>query len=278
MRNIDALIITMGLPGSGKTHFANKSKSNETHVINLDEIRDKKFFNHKDYRIHDYIREGMKSWRGQHQVMLDGLFLTNCDLLDAILCFREYADHKMYVVVHHWAADRETCLKNDGGRREKRSTKIILNAKYEDVDIEFLNEQLKSFKAEYIEVSKVIEHDVVLKPDWIRYFKTHISFGTDGKLRSESWSLGGKRGSCYGGTYYSDGEEPLEFDELEDLLEKKCPNLLHRHYRYIWKDCVKTEERTEDEYYGGYTTYMNWVCDLEKMYAILKDYGYTPTE
>jgi hypothetical protein len=276
MGNLECVLITMGLPGSGKTSFANEVRSaNETHVIHLDEIRERHYSYHKEYNACDYIRKGMSGWRGQPQVLLDGLFLTNNDLFNAITTLSEYAARKMYVIIHRWEADRDTCLKNDGGRREKRSTKTILNAKYEEVDLESLNERLKVYGADYIEVSKIIRHDVVLKPDWIRYFKTHVGFGSDGKLRSERWSLGGKRGSCYGGTYYSDGEEPLEFDELENLLESKCPNLLHRHYRYIWKDCVRTEETTEDEYYGGYTNYMNWVCDLEKLYQALAMYGYT---
>jgi hypothetical protein len=267
----------MGLPGSGKTHFASEFErdTNNKYVIHLDDIREKKYFYRKDYSIRDYVRDGMEGWRGQHEVILDGLFLTNDDLFNAITFFTEYADRKMYVIIHRWDADRDTCLKNDGGRRNKKSTSTILNAKYEEVDVDALNTRIANFGAPYIEVSKVIRHTVQLKPDWIRYFKTHIDFGTDGKLRSEKWSLGGKRGSCYGGTYYSDGEEPLEFVELENLLERKCPNLLHMHYRYLWKDCVKTEEHTEDEYYGGYTTYMNWVCDLEKLYELLENYGYT---
>lgn len=273
----------MGLPGSGKSSFANDVKNGSfakmTHIIHVDEIRDK-YFCRNVYTLRDYIIKGMESWRGQDSVLIDALILTNQDLFNVITCLIPYTSRGFGVIIHRWNEDRQTCLKNDGGRRESSSTGTILNARYEEVDVEALNERLKKYGADGTEVTKVINHEVVLKPDWIRYFETYVDFNKDGKFRSEKWSLGGIYGSCYGGTSHSDGEEPAEFAALDKLLDKKCPNLLYRHYRYIWKECVSTEETTEDEYYGGYTNYMNWACDLQKMYNMLKDFGYdvTPNE
>ena len=227
----------------------------------------------------EYIQYGIDDWRWQSTVVLDGLFLTNNDIFNAITFFSEYAScGGIEVIVHRWNEDRETCVKNDGGRREKKSTGTILNATYEEVDVEALNNRLQKYGAKNIKVTEVVRHDVVLKPDWIRYFKACADFGRDGKLRSATWSLGGEYGSCYGGTSRSDGEEPLDFDELDNLLDKKCPELKYRDYREIKKKCISTEETTQSEYYGGYTNYMNWVCDLKKMYDLLHELGYVITE
>jgi adenylate kinase family enzyme len=278
MRNIEKLTIVMGLPGSGKTTLAEKMKeessSKDIFVLHLDEIREKHNFWRKEYQALEYIRNGMEDWRGQPHVVLDGLFLTNTDLFHAMTMFTEYAYGVLEITIHRFDADRDACLKNDGGRREKKSTNTILNAKYEDVDIAALNDRLQKYGAKNMKVVKVMDHDVVLKPDWIRYYKSHVDFGKDGKLRSDKWSLGGEHGSCYGGRRYSDGEEPLDFAELDDLLDEKCPDLKYKDYRAIKEKCISTEETCESEYYGGYTNYMNWVCDLKKMYDMLTEMGY----
>lgn len=277
MRTVEKLVVMMGLPGSGKTHLAEEIGNiwDNTYVMHLDEIREKYSFYRKEYNHRDYILKGMENWRWQSKIVLDGLFLTNEDIFNALTCFPEYASNGgIEIVVHRWDEDREACLKNDGGRREKKSSGMILNAEYEEVNVDGLNDRLQKYGAKNIKVTEVVRHKVVLKPDWIRYFKTYVDFSKDGKLRSERWSLGGEYGSCYGGRSYSDGEEPLAFDELDRLLDKKCPDLKYRDYREIKRKCISTEGTTESEYYGGYTNYMNWVCDLKKMYDMLAELGY----
>jgi hypothetical protein len=268
------LIILQGLPGSGKTEFAKGQKidsaGRDIFVIHLDDVREKYGWGSR-YGVSNCIKDGLKSYRGQGTILLDGLFLTNDDIYNAICYVDSHLVCRMDVLIHRWNEDRATCVKNDGGRREKKSTGMILNATYEEVDVEGLNKRLEGRD---IAIAQVIRHDVKLKPDWVRCFKSCDVVSFDGKLRSGKWSLGGEHGSCYGGRSYSEGEEPLEFYELDDLLDDKWPDLRLRHYRKIKRACVSTEEHTEDEYYGGYTTYMNWVCDLEKMYNMLEDFGY----
>jgi hypothetical protein len=269
----------MGLPGSGKSSWAeevrNDSRNSDTYIIHLDEIREKYCFWGNGYAARDYIITGMGDWRRQPHVVLDGLFLTNDDLFQAITCFDGYTGSKINVIVHRWDEDRETCLKNDGGRRETKSTGTILNAPYEDVDINLLNNRLTRYGMHHVEVAQVIRHKVTLKPDWIRYYKSCVDFCDDGKLRSERWSIGGCYGNCWDSSMrYSEGDEPLDFAALDDLLDAKCPDLRYRHYRQIRQECVSTEETFEREYYGGCTNYMNWVCDLKKMYNLLIELGY----
>ena len=277
MRIVEKIVVMMGLPGSGKTYLAEEIGNmwDNTYVMNLDEIREKYGFWRKEYNHKDYIFNGMESYRWQSKIVLDGLFLTNEDIFNALTCFSEYASSGgIEVIVHRWDEDRETCLKNDGGRREKKSSGTILNAAYEDVDIGGLNDRLQKYGAKNVKVVEVVRHKVFLKPDWIRYFKTYVDFGKDGKLRSERWSLGGEYGNCYGCHGYSEGEEPLEFDALDKLLDEKCPDLKYRDYREIKRKCISTEETCESEYYGGHTNYMNWVCNLKKMYDMLAELGY----
>ena len=275
MRYVEKLMITHGLPGSGKTSWSETLESNrDVFVLHADDIREKFYSFGGRYTVRDYIVMGMQEWRGQPNVVVDALVLTNDDIFNVVTLFSEYVHGHLEVVVHYWNEDRKTCLKNDGGRREEESTSMILNARYEDVDVEGLNKRLFAYGAKGIEVTDVVRHDVMLKPDWYLFCKSGVDFGRNGKLRSERWSVGGEYGSCYGGKHMTDGEEPCEFTELDNLFDKKCPELKYRDYREIKKRCISTEETTQSEYYGGYTNYMNWVCDLKKMYEILKEFGY----
>lgn len=260
MRYIEKLHIMMGLPGSGKSSLADeikKADDRNIYVIHADEEREKMCVWGDRYEIRDYVRQGMDNWRGQTQVVVDGLVLTNDHIFNVAAFFLEYAYGILEVVVHRFDEDRETCINNDGGRRERKSTRTIMGAQYEEVDIETLNKRLLVYGAKNVQVAEVICHKVELKPDWYRFFKDQVDIWGDGKLRSQSWSLGGMHGSCYGGKSYSDGEEPYEFTELDELLDEKCPDLAYKHFRAIRTECIKTEEREESEYYGGYTRYMN---------------------
>ena len=265
--------ILMGLPGSGKTHFATEyQKSDEGRhacVVFMDELMEK--YGWRNLNVREVLREGISRRRFAYTFMIDGLFLTNQALADAISVVCEYhlsAD----VVIHRWKENRKICELNDGGRREKNSTQMIRNAAYEEVDVDWLTTKLKNYDVRNI---TIVEHDVVLKPDWIRYVKTVDVTLVDGKLRSERWSCGGCRGNCYDSSmYYYDGEEPSKFTALDKFLDEKCPNLLYKDYRKISEQCISTEEESEAEYYGGSTSYMRWVCDMKKLYELLKEMNY----
>ena len=69
-----------------------------------------------------------------------------------------------------------------------------------------------------------------------------------------------------------------KFEELDNLLEEIAPNVTFLHYKKIRSQCVKTEESYERDYYGGGCSYLNWVCDLEKLYDLLEQQGYIEEE
>ena len=274
MKNVK-LEILMGLPASGKTTFGEqeqKKNSYSLHLINMDDIREELYYE-KDASIHRCIEKGMSNRKNRNinTIMVDGLFLTNEHLKQVITAVADYYG-EVDVIIHRWEEDRETCVKNDGGRREAKSINTILNAKYEEVDIDALNDVIKEWDCK---ITKVVNHKVQLKEDWYRFFKGHTYFGKDGKLRSYKWITGGAYGNCWDNHLSPvTPDDPLEFDALDELLEEVCPEITFLHYKKIRKNCVSTEESYESDYYGGGTNHMNWVCDLRELYNVLEELGY----
>ena len=266
------LLILMGLPGSGKTTFAKKYKKEEkgTFVIHMDDVKQSLWYV-KENTVKRCVAEGLRKFRDEKCVVVDGLFLTEESIKEVITAVAEFFN-KVSVEIHRWNEDRDTCLKNDGGRREVASSITIQNAVYENVDIEKLNLELKDWNTKII---RVIPERVMLKPDWLRFYKPLIDFSEDGKLRSCRWCTGGASGNCWNDSLSPlTPSEPDEFNQLDELLEKICPNITFLHYKKIRKECIEIEDSSESDYYGGAAYYSNWVCDLEKMYEVLKELGY----
>ena len=260
------LIIMMGLPGSGKTTKANEllKEYTKAYIIDCDagmlqqEKRKK------------YLYNQMMS-RPLHvdAVIIDGLILTNADIYAVIdaLSITSWQSIKIY----HFNEDRETCLKNDAGRRQHPSTAVIQNAPYENVDIDKLA-ILANNPAWWDKIGQniqVIECAVQLKAEWYRSLCEYVTEGN--LLMSEYWTTGGEYGNCWDNHKTPvDAEAPRVFVELEELLLEKCPNISFLMYKKIMRDCVTTKEWTESQYYGGYVHYCRWVCDLQKLHEILK--------
>lgn len=274
------LHILMGLPGSGKTTFAEgmkkrlslKGNSRTCAVLHMDELRSVMRYG-KNASLREIISSEVyhRVRKETKHLILDGPVFTNDDIFQVIKATAP-SFHKVTVTIYRWNEDRETCLKNDGGRRELPSANTILHAPYEKVDVDGLNEQIKDFDAQIV---KVINNKVVLKDGWDRYFRHIVHVSDDKKLRSEKWCTGGSYGSCWDDHLSPvSPDEPLEFDELDDLLEKIAPSVTFLHYKKIRSQCVETEESYERDYYGGGCNYMNWVCDLEKLYELLEKQGY----
>lgn len=273
------LHILMGLPGSGKTTFA-KEKAHEncsrTHVINGDNAYKTvtSYYAYQNKDKHNSLLYLLLNDlccaidRKQDIIYLDGLFLTNQDILDVLKYFSSSC--QMKVTIHYWNPDRETCLKNDGGRREVSSALTILNAHIEKPNIDWLKDNTDETAVLDI---KVKNHQVFLKPDWMRYLRPFVNV-ENGLLVGCSWSEGGTCGSCYSdGLSYIEAESPREFEEFDSLLSEICPNLTFLQYKKLCKICTNTQTRTHRDYYGGTTTERYWVCDLQKMYEALVEMG-----
>lgn len=277
--------IIMGLPGSGKTTLADKlqkEKGNRAFVLHLDEIlngSDFLFVSHRQPKsLERIIHYGFgKVSHLTEYLIIEGLILTKEHLqtvLEAI--FTDFKTRQKTIILHQFNEDRETCLKNDGGRRELPSANTIIHAQYDIIDKEEIN---KMFEGTDIQIKEIKKHKVFLKEDWFRYFKPRLYGMKDGYLLSAEWVTGGMSGNCWGDTMYPiSSEEPREFQELDTFLEEVCPKLTFLEYKKVMRECVEISTREQSEYYGGCTNYAQWKCDLDRLYNLLKEFRYIKEE
>lgn len=271
----------VALPGSGKTTLAKglgEKNRSKTEVVDFDatfELCEWRRANEQDKAriIRNTISNHLRNPRTE-TLILDGLFLTHDDIMRVIMATHQLFKH-VDIVVHQWNEDRETCIKNDGGRREVSSTNTILNAEFEQINDMKLMEILKDGGYENVKLSKIQYHTVQLKPDWDRYFRGKADVWHDGKIRSKKWCTGGSYGSCWHNELspVTPDDQP-EFDELDELLNEICPTITFLQYKKIMSNCVELEEYYESDYYGGGCTYKRYVCDIKKLYNMLQEFGY----
>lgn len=263
------VIVLMGLPGSGKTHFAEEYKKEHSlynkwrvNLISVDSLMKK---NRSGKKLEEVIaKEYME--RSETNI-LDGLFLTNDDVIRVINRLPEKIER---LHIHYWRPNIEYCLYNDSGRRSESSEVTIKNAKLEEPDAKRIKE------ATGVQVVTVTTHNVIKKQFWRKIadeLRLHVEDGH--YIYSEKWSLGGQYGNCWNSsmTQVSGDPEPADFVEFDDLLNRICPNISFAQNKRIYKKCVDTEEDYESDYYGGGITYAYYRCDLEKLFTILEENG-----
>jgi hypothetical protein len=255
------LLITIGLPASGKTTWAKhyckennvrpycSSKPSAIALINLD---------NQDAK--ETIRQYTKY--GYNELILDGLFLTNTDIIKLFDIVKTLSKVKT-IELHYWKPDISACLWNDRYRRSTNSQVTINHAQIEPPDIELLKEHIKDAEI------KVVEHEVVRKSKIKMFadkYKLYIDDCNMG-LRSDSWCLGGNYRDCWGGDYLI-GSSPLpaSYQEFDALLEQICPNITFMQYKKIYNSCVETDTYTENDYYGGSTSHGYFRCNVETLY------------
>lgn len=269
MKNVKILI---GLPASGKTTFAKefvdstkerygwrgsyKYKAKHIDVDNYLSFRHSKYSD-----ISDIIQDSLSMNNNYESFVVDGLILTNEDIVKCIDCFNKNDSFE----IHYWNPNIELCLRNDKYRRNENSRITIENAKLETIDLELIKKQTEANNIE------IIYHEIEAKEDYkIFADKYNISLQDDLYMHSDTWSLGGSYENCWGtGGSISPDDQPKSFELLDDLLQEVCPSMSFLQYKKIENECVETGESSESDYYGGCEYFAYFKCDIEKLVDML---------
>lgn len=267
------VILAMGLPGSGKSTFANQLLNRENYkydILDLDlQIKKEKKYhpNYDDDKILINILNRYFGSFSSKNFIIDGLLLNNNDIIKIIKMVSKI-EEKCEYEIHFWKLDRESCLWNDKYRREKNSEITIKNAVLEKPNFELIKKET-GFDV------KIIEHEVQRKPLYKVFAeKNNLFLKDDRYFRSDSWSLGGTWGSYTGNKGRVSPGEPLTcFEDFDNLLEKICPNITFMQYKKIYNECVETDTYSEGDYYGGCVEYAYFKCDMSVLFKELLERG-----
>ena len=267
------ITITYGLPGSGKTYYCNNQSNFMTDVVHMDDyIVDGKYLP---------LEEVLGNNTKHSDIIIDCLCTTNKQLKEILselseICLYFGFGRSIKFKIVSFEGTREACKKNIERRNDGRNVSTTIdNLPYEDVN----EYDIRKFVDDYslqnnIKVTVIFEKRKIYEgTPWDKYFQPIIdsSYESKGKyLVSESWSLGGTWGDCWGNKgKISPDEQPSSFREFDKLLEEVCPNITFLQYKSIYDECVEVYKYDESDYYGGTQYYAQYRLDLRKCYDML---------
>lgn len=288
--------ILVGLPGSGKTTFGKQlmKKYDELNKKNYGRNKDQVRINYVDCDNSEYENRTVEReiehlcssflyhlYDEKYLVIIDGLFLKQQSVETLLKLLTSgineqigpHNEDSIKIHIHQWNCDRETCLHNDPIRlseRNKTAAVTIKNAEYDTIDMDSINDKFGAGNIEFV----YEPHTVQWASDYEIYFASQTP-DDDGLLKGESWCTGGSWADYTGARGNVDPDDPREFTELDDFLQKFFPDIKLSEYLEMKKSkfiYLKTHE--EDDYYGGSTQHAQWVCELDKLYAYLREHGY----
>jgi hypothetical protein len=265
------LIITWGLPGSGKTTFtkeqitANSAKYNGSRIFTISHDECGKYGNDKTK---DFISKLNSYLSSTVDILIADTLITTHDDLSNFL--KQLNLKKVISIdIQFWREDRESCLWNDRYRRSDNSSITILNSPLEVPD----TATIKSF-CPNIRIT-ITHNNVMRKENWQVFSDKYMIRHTDGIVKSDSWSLGGTYGNCWNDSKSQVSGEPqlASFSEFDDLLESACPSIGFLQYKKLYNACVTTDTRGESDYYGGYIQYAFYKFNIKELFNQLIELG-----
>ena len=256
--------ILWGLPGSGKTTYADTFTTNgyspDAFSIDVDAIG-KYCQSHFDTVERHVGQNTVGKLHYVNHVLVDGLVTTNEVAGRYMTAIKNEAENEFVIdfEIVWWTPDREACHHNDQGRRALSSQHSIDGMAFEEPT----KQLAKEFKA------VVIHKEVVRKP-LHKVWSVKVGQGDQDEFESESWCLGGTHGDYNGNTHVtSPSPQPASFTRFDELLEEVCPTITFLQYKKIYRECVTVKEYSTSDYYGGTVNYAKYVCDTKKLYALL---------
>jgi hypothetical protein len=279
----------MGLPGSGKTTYIRNHKQKTDRVLSMDDIWYRK--GDKVLSIAQMAAEDIMC-TGVNTIWIDGLILTPEALYKLIDKYINTINSNLYmklndilevsIHIHQYECNREYCKHNDMNRmrryeRDTSSTISIENMEYEVLSAtnlqdlqKYIDEVNRKHKSDNITYSIDYELLNVKKcGNWDLVFKQDND--NPNVLQSERWSLGGTWASYDGRGGEIAPDKTPEFNELDDILLKVCPNLPILMYKKIYRDWVEVKEESENDYYGGTEYKAYYEADMRSIYIYLKE-------
>lgn len=272
--------ILMGLPASGKTFYRKELEQPYRNnprkcftSVDCDYYlgADSQYYGFKKFNtIQDVLQHDLTLKGRCNMYCIDGLITTNNQVQTIIdYCNNDiekwfYNPEDFQIIVHHWREDRETCLYNDKYRRTHSAEASIRNLPLDRPD-NFEFDSKIPVSIEY--------HTVVKKTMYEGTFLPKSSNTELGIMKSSQWCTGGTCKDCWGGVSECTPQPPVEFTELDTLLEELCPNITFLQYKSITAKCVSIEDDYECDYYGGRRLYSRYICDLKKLYDGLIELG-----
>jgi hypothetical protein len=259
------VLIMMGLPASGKTTFSQlcckQAKSKKIKNIDFDILLA------RSKSIEKIVYDNVSS--SYDEIVVDGLFLSNESVFNVLNLIEERCKKIDNVEIHYWRPNIEYCLWNDKYRRGVHSEITIKNAILEKPNLELLNKLPNKPKIE------IIYHNVERKPKWLVFAdKYKLYLDEYGKMRSDSWCLGGTWCGCDGfGGNVSSEPQPESFTALDTLLEEVCPTISFLKYKKLYSNCIDTETYIDTDYYGSRTEHAYFSCNIKLLYDGLIEMG-----